>query len=167
MNQDLRIGGVFHVEHIRDGKVIDRQSAKNMVTTQGKNYALDVMFRSAQSKINSWYIGLIGSTAPTTLAVTDAAPNTKGWTQAEPYATPAARPAWSPGAAANASMTNSTAAEYTINAGATLTGIFITDLATKGGNIGTAVVFSTAAFSSPITVVSGDTFRVTYTLGAS
>jgi hypothetical protein len=84
-----------------------------------------------------------------------------GWTEAVPYSN-ANRPQWTCGAAATRAITNASTVDFTINASATLKGLFITTDNTKSGATGT--MWSEAAFSSTVTVANGDTLKVTYTL---
>jgi hypothetical protein len=51
---------------------------------------------------------------------------------------------------------------FTINASATLYGLFISSVSTKSGTTGT--LWATAAFTSTKAVSSGDTLKITYTV---
>jgi hypothetical protein len=77
----------------------------------------------------------------------------------------ATRPQWTCGAAATRTITNAVSVDFTINASATLKGLFITSHSLKGGAVGT--LWSEGAFSSSVVINSGDLLKVTYTLIAS
>ena len=49
----LYLGGVFHVEHVRDGVVIDTWQHGNVVTDEGINHSLNVIFNGA-TQVGQW-----------------------------------------------------------------------------------------------------------------
>ena len=69
-------------------------------------------------------------------------------------------------AAASQGVTNGTTSDFTMNATATIKGLFLNSDSTKSGTAG--LLFSTAAFSGGNqSVNSGDTLKVTYTVSAT
>jgi hypothetical protein len=155
--------GVFHMEHWRDGKLIQTYEAENTVTTDGKNKALDTAFRGV-TQVNPWYIGIINNAGFGGTQVTDTMSAHPGWAEFTGYSE-GTRQAWSPAAAANASLTNSASlATFNITATATLQGLFVTSVSTKGGTTGT--LWSAASFSTTVPVLNGDQIKLTYTLNS-
>ena len=159
----FKLKGIFHVEHIRNGKVLIDFRVKNGITNQGLNYLLDVIF-NGDSKTIGWAIGLIDNAGFTAFAATDIMASHSGWTETAPYSD-AFRGQWEEDASSSQSITNSTPTTFEIDATAALHGVFIVSNFLKLGTSGT--LWSTVAFASVINVVSGDQLRVTYTLNAS
>ncbi len=156
--------GRFTIEHWRDGKLLKTYDNPNDITNVGKNYIFEVMFHDGtQIASSAWVIGLISSSGYSALAAGDTMASHAGWTEFTAYAE-ATRVAWGPGAAASQSITNGTAATFTINGSGTVKGIFITSQNTKSGTSGT--LWSTALFSADVPVSNGDELKVTYTLSA-
>lgn len=154
--------GRFVIEHIRDGKRINRYEMPNGITNVGKNLLLDVMFNGGnQVANNSWFIGLIDNEGYTALAAADTMSSHAGWAAFASYSE-ATRVAWGSGAASSQSTTNATAATFNINGSGTVKGVFVTSNSTKGGTTGT--LWATALFSGDVAVVSGDQLKVTYTV---
>lgn len=152
--------GKFVIEHVRDGKVIGNYDMPNGIVDVGLNSLLDVYFHN-QAQIATWYIGLIDNAGFTALSNSDTMGSHTGWAESTAY-DEATREEWVEDAAASRSITNSTPAEFTMNATATLKGIFVTSVNTKGGTTGT--LWSTAAFSSTVGVQDNDILRITYTV---
>ena len=87
------------------------------------------------------------------------------WSEITAY-TEGARPTYSHAAAASQQVTNSASkATFSINATATVYGIFCTTNSTKGGTTGTLI--SATDFASSKGADSGDTLEVTYTVTAA
>jgi hypothetical protein len=148
-------------QQFRDGQLIDEEITHNGVTVGGKNSLFNIMF-GAGTQITTWYFGLIDNSATTTNDTTDTM-GSHAWAENTAYAE-TTRQQWSPGSASSASITNGTAATFTVNATGTLYGMFVVSNSTKGGTTGT--LWSTAAFNTTKSVASGDTVKLTYTLSA-
>lgn len=155
--------GVFKLEHVRDGKVLNVQEFENGVVNVGKDAILNIMFH-ADPQITTWYLGLIDNAGGPTLAAADTMSSHAGWAELTAY-TEANRVTWTEDAAASQSITNSTAVTFTANATNTVYGIFLTSDNTKGGTTGT--LWATAAFASPVSVVNLDQLKVTYTVSVT
>ncbi|MGN6546469.1 MAG: hypothetical protein ACTHK7_15550 [Aureliella sp.] len=177
MNQ-LNLKGRYTVEHIRNGKVIHSEEFPNLITNEGKNKLLDVMFHG-DTQIGTWYLGLIGLTGYSALAATDVYAQingTNGWDEFVSYTDPAnsdsavTRPAWTEGAAASQSITNGTVVSFDITAAGTVKGIFLAGGAnaqTKSNATAGNILWSAALFSGGDRVVAdGDVLKVTYTVSA-
>lgn len=154
--------GKFTVEHIRDGKVIGTHEFPNGITNGGKDSLLNVYFHAA-TQITTWYLGLVDNASFSAFAAADTMSSHAGWVESTAYSE-AVRQTWSMGASSGQSVTNGTAATFTMNATATIKGIFVPSDSTKGGTTGT--LWSTAAFASTVSVNNGDLLKVTYTVSA-
>jgi len=146
----------YAIEHRRNGEVIGIYDFPNGVVNEGKDHMLDATFLAATTQ-QVWYASLITGTG--TLADTDTMSSHAGWDEFTSYAS-ATRLAWGPDSAASQSITNSTPAEFAINATGTVKGAFLTSDNTKAGTTG--ILFSTALATPEISVLSGDTLRLTY-----
>ena len=161
--QKLEVGGVFKVEQIRDGKVIDSWEEKNRVVNEGLNSLLDVQL-GAGSQLTTWYVGLFeGNFTP---AAEDTAANiASNATESTAY-DEATRPAWSPAAVSSQTITNSASkATFTMNAGKSIYGAFLISDSTKSGTAG--FLFAATKFSAVRTVEPTDQLLVTYTVSAT
>jgi hypothetical protein len=69
MIDSLKVGGVFQVTCYRkDGSIRWQDTAKNIVTTEGLNHILDVLFTgTGESQVDPWYVGLLAA-SPTPAA---------------------------------------------------------------------------------------------------
>jgi hypothetical protein len=154
--------GKFFAEHWRDGVLLERQEFPNGVTNIGKDTILNTMFNSAtQIAQASWCIGIINNASFTALAATDTMASHTGWIEFSGYSE-ANRVAWGPGSSSGQTVTNASAATFDITTTATLQGVFVTSNNTIGGTTGT--LWTTALFSSPIPVTSGDQIKITYSI---
>lgn len=163
MPSALLVGGVFDCEHVRGGEVIDRWQEKNLVTNEGLNALLNIMFNDA-TKISTWYLGLFeGNYTP--VAGLTAATVTSASTECTAY-DESTRVAYNEAAAASQSITNSAnRATFTFNATKTIYGAFLVSASAKSATSGT--LFSAARFSSAKSVVASDQLLLTYTFSAA
>lgn len=151
------------IEHWRDGELLSKQEVPNGITDEGLDHILNTQFHGG-TPITTWYVGLINNSGFTGLDDGDIMSSHTGWTESTSYSG-GARPTWGAGAASGRQITNGTTADFNINAPATIYGLFIvggTGGGTPGGTTGT--LWSTAAFSTPYAVLSGDVLKITYTL---
>jgi hypothetical protein len=158
--EQANASGHYVVECVRDGEVIWTDRIDNLVTTGGKNDALD-KYLAGSAYTAAWFLGLIDSTSYTAVAAADTSASHTGWTENVGYSQ-GARPtaAWS--AASAGSKALSSAATFTINANATVKGCFLISNSTKSGTTG--ILYSAGLFSGGDKVVqSGDTLNVSYT----
>lgn len=160
---NIAVGGVYHGQIVRDGRVIEEFEDHNLVVNQGLNSLLNIYF-NGQTQITSWFLGLFeGNYTP--VATLTAATVTGSSTECTAYGE-ATRPEFVEAAAASQSITNSASrATFTFNATKTIYGAFLVSDATKSGTSGT--LFSAARFNSSKSVVSGDQLLLTYTFSAS
>lgn len=162
-HQQLSFGGMFTVEHIRKGKLIDYEECKNLCVDEGLNSLLNVMFNGA-TQITTWYIGLFeGNYTPVAgvTAATIAAAATESTAYDE-----SVRQTYVEAAASAKSITNSAnKATFTMNATKTIYGAFLVSSSTKSGTSGT--LFSAARFGASKSVADDDQLLITYTFTAA
>ena len=168
MESSLGLGGVFHVEcYGPDGSLKWEDDAKNLVTNEGLNHALDVVLHGTTA-IGTWYVAIVESNTSAAAGMTYASPT---YTESTAY-TEGTRPEYVEAAASSQSTTNSAnKASFSINATKTIYGASLvgggTGATTKGDTAGGGTLFAYGLFSSGRSVVSGDTLQVTYTVSAS
>ncbi len=164
--QSLHIGGAFHVEHYRDGVLIDEWDSKNVVTDEGINHALNVIFNGA-SAVTTWYIGLfINNYTPVAGDTASGFPATAG--EATTQYSEGARQTYVEATSTAKSITNSAnKATFTAASATTVTvyGAFLSSVSTKGGTSGILMAASKFATAKPLE--GGDQLLVTYTINGS
>jgi len=156
----LRLKGVWALEHVRGGAVIDAWRVENDIVNAGAHKLLDVMFRN-QTQLAQWFCGLMDNASFTAIALADTMGSHGGWIECDDY-DEATRPEWLPGAPSARATSNATRMTFTINATRTIQGIFLTSGSAKNGTTGT--LWSAVEFDTPRAVASGDELRIAYTL---
>jgi hypothetical protein len=174
------MGGVFNIEVWRGDKFLRSYRAKNGITNEGKNDALDVLFDGGTQKA-TWFLGLIDLANFTALAADDIYDDIdqagNGWDEFADYTDPAngdsavTRPTWTPGEPASQSITNATVVEFDITSAGTVKGLFVaggTNAQTKSDHTASGnVLWATALFTGgDVAVNNGETLKVTYTVSA-
>jgi hypothetical protein len=154
----MGLKGRFYIEHWREGQCIGKYQIPNGATNIGKNKSLDILFGS-DSKISTWYLGLIDNSGYTAIADADTMASHSGWTEFTDYSA-SDRPTWTPAAASSQAVSNSSPITFTMSGSGTIKGVFCTSDATKSGISGT--LWATALFSTTQPVVSSDQLKVTY-----
>ena len=161
MNQKASLKGRFQIEHRnKAGELVGMYDVPNGIVDVGLNHILETEFNGG-TPITTWYIGLVDNAGFSAFANADTMASHAGWVESTAYSQ-ATRPEWTAGTAASRQITNAATVDFSINATATLKGIFITSNNTKGGTTGT--LWSTAAFASNVSANNGDTLKVTYTV---
>lgn len=153
--------GRYRVEcRDKDGRLKWTDAIENLVTTDGKNDALDKYF-AGSGYTAAWYMGLISATSYTTgPAAGDTAASHGGWTEDQNYSA-GTRPALSWNAAASGSKATQ-AASFSFNATTTIKGCFLITNNAKGG--ATGILYSAGTFGGgDKAAASGDTLNVTWT----
>lgn len=159
----IKAGGIFTIQHIRDGQCIHEEEVKNLVTNQGLNHILNTVFNGT-APVTTWYVGLFeGNYTP---LATDTATNFPvSATECIAY-DEAGRVEYNEAASTAQSITNSAnKAAFTINATKTVFGGFLASVATKSSTAGT--LMAAAKFGTSRSVNAGDQLLITYTFGAS
>jgi len=159
-------GGVYTVECFdKDGNLKWSSKTPNLVVNVGLQ-DMNSKYFVGSTYTATWYLGLYGAAASNNPAAGDSMSAHGGWTEITPYSN-STRPACTFGSAtlANPSVisNSASAAQFNINATATVGGAFLVSNNTKGGSTG--ILFSASDFQSPgdRSVASGDTLNVTYT----
>jgi hypothetical protein len=158
----LTLSGRFVVEHWdRDETLKAIYEVPNGIVDVGLNHILDTQFNGG-TPITTWYIGLVDNATFSAFADADTLSSHGGWDEFTSY-TESNRVTWASDAAATRAVSNSTTADFSINATGNLKGIFVSSNNVKTtGNTGT--LWATAAFSSVVATANGDTLKVTYTV---
>lgn len=155
--------GRYDCQIIRNGKVIDEWSEKNLVVNEGLNALLNIMF-NASAQITTWYTAIFEGNYTPVAGVT-AANIASASTECTAY-TSSTRPEYQEAAASSQSITNSAnRSSFVFNASKTVYGAFLISSNVKNGTTGT--LFSAARFATPKSVESGDELLLTYTFTAS
>jgi hypothetical protein len=161
MKNKIGLKGNFIVKHFdNNGLLKGEYNIPNGIVDEGLEHLLDVGFH-AVAATPTWYIGLVDNAGWTAWSDSNLMNSHAGWSECVAY-TAATRPEWTEGAAASRAITNAVTVDFAINDTKVLKGIFITSDNTKGGTTG--ILWSTAAFTSTVSVENGDTFKVTYTI---
>jgi len=160
----VKIGGIFTLEHYRNGKLIGITSGHNIIPTAGLNRINDVMLHGT-TQITTWYCTLVETNTTPAAGMTYAVPS---YTECTAY-DEATRPEYVEGAASAGVTTNSAnKAAFTMNATKTLYGASLvgggTAPSTKGNTDGGGVLFCYAKFASSRAVVDDDVVNLTYQL---
>ena len=166
-NQEMKIGGIFTYEHIRDGEVIDTWQEHNIVTNQGLNYVLGAAMAGATT-VTTWYVGLFRNnytpTATDTAAVFPGSGVANEATTA--VLTNSVRPTWTQAGASLQNVTNSASpAVFTFNASTNIYGAFLVSSNVLGGTTGTLAAGS--QFASVRAMLTADVLNVTYSLSVA
>ena len=155
----LGLAGLFEVEIIRGGNVVDIFVIPNLVTNAGYDEILDKFWRGANYTA-SLFVGLISS-SPVPV-VGDTMLSHGAWTEIAAYSE-TVRQTLIMGAVADQSTNNSAnKASFSIDTNSqNIGGAFICTDNTKNGTGG--VLIAAAAFTEDKGVGAGDTFNFTYT----
>lgn len=146
-----------------DGELKWSDLAENTVVNTGLDDLLDKYFKGA-AYTASHFVGLTDGLP--TIAAGDTMASHVGWAEVAAYSE-ATRQAFSPGAVAAQSVDNSALkAVFSINATATVGGMFLATNNTKSGVTG--ILYGVAAFTGgDKAVANGDTLNVTVTATAA
>lgn len=156
------VHGRYHVEHFREGELIDEFDFDNIVVNEGLIFLLNLAFTNA-SNVGGWYLGVF--TNNYTPVATDTAATITGNAGEFTGYSGGARPTFTPAAATQPtpSLNNtSNRASFTFTGTATLIGAFLVSSATPGGTSGT--LYSAAQFPSSKQVSNTDNMLLSYTL---
>ena len=160
LDGSMPVMGVFELEHRRNGKLIGRDIASNIVTTEGLNHILSTVVAGG-SAVSPWYIALFeGNYTP--VAGLTAATFTASATECTAY-DEAARVAYVEGTPSGGVIDNSASrAVFTMNATKTIYGGALLSVSTKSSTSGT--LLAAGRFSSSRAVVDVDELSLWYSL---
>lgn len=169
VSEQARAHGRYHVAlYDADGNLKWHESFDNLVTTVGKNAALDAFLAGSSYSVTGPYLGLINGSASSAV-VGDTMASHAAWlevggTNAPAYSGGRKTAAWS--AASAGAKSTSASASFTFSSGGTVGGCF---LVFGSGAVSTVdntggVLYSAGAFTGGSKVVSaGDVLNVSYT----
>ena len=155
-------------QHIRNGKIIDEWTDRNVVTDEGLTYLLDVGFKDG-TKIASWYLATFESDTTPDGSETYAVPVYTECTAIDE----ATRPACTLGSISSQSVDNSASkATFTYSGTKTIYGAALvgggTAATTKADTAGGGKLYCVSRFTSGSkSVVDDDVLKVTVTLAAA
>lgn len=133
-------------------------SFRNLVTNDGKDNLLDIMFDAA-TQVTTWYLGLVSGASPT-FAAADTLASHGGWTEFTGYS--GNRQAIGFGEPAAQSLVSSSDVSFSITGSGTVGGAFVCSAATGTSGI----LYSEGDLDADRTVANGDTLNVEVTLSA-
>lgn len=170
MEPKIAVGSVYEIEHWRkctfrsEGWIADVTADHNVVTNEGLNNLLDVMFHNS-TQTATWYIALFNTDTTPASGDTYATP---AYTESSNYSE-AARQEYNEAAASSESMTNSAnKASFTMSTTETIYGAALVSDSSKGDTAATdAVLFGAAQFASSKSVAPDDVLKITVTISAS
>lgn len=158
--ESIEVTGSYQVTCIdKDGNEKWEEKIKNLVVTVGKNDLLDKYF-AGSAYTAAWYLSLVDGASTPTYAAGDTMSSHAGWSESVAYSNSTrVAVSWN---SASASSKASTTTAFSINATATIAGVFLTTVSTKSGTTGT--LYSAGSFTAGSrAVLSGDTLNVVYT----
>lgn len=170
MKPKITVGSVYEIEHWRkcsfrsEGWVADVTMDHNVVTNEGLNNLLDVMFHGS-TQTSTWYIALFNDDVTPASGDTYASPS---YTESSNYSE-ASRQEFNEAAASSESITNSAnKASFTMSTTETIYGAALVSSDSKGDTAASgAVLFGAAKFASSKSVASDDVLKITVTISAS
>lgn len=161
----VKICSKWDVEHWRGDQMLSKTLDRNIVTNEGLNALLDIMFH-ASTQITTWYVGITKTAATTPAATMSYA--TPVFTESSDYSE-STRAEYVEAAAASKSITNTAnKATFTANTTVDIYGGFLcgggTSASSKGDTAGGGKLFCFANFSSVKSMTSGDVLKVVVTI---
>lgn len=162
--------GVFHFEcYDKHGRLKWRDTAPNVVTTVGKNLALDTYLAGAAYTVTGPFMGLISDQSFTGVNAADTMASHAGWLEAgnanpPTYTSPRKTAVWDAAAAGSKSL--SAPLSFAITGSGTVKGAFlvygsgaVNTIDNTGGTLYSAGLFT----GGDKIVANGDTLNVSYT----
>ena len=159
----LRIGGVFTVEHIRNGEVIGSEVVPNIVTNEGLDYILDCAMSNGTQNATH-YIGIFSNNyTPQAANVMATFAGVGVANEITTEVDEINRPTWvEPGVSAQTITNSASPAVFTANTTVSAYGAFLSSDNTLDGTTG--VLVAASKFAAVRNLLNTDTLNVTYTL---
>ncbi len=159
------IESVWDFELYRGGKLIDYERVHNLITDEGLNAWLNIMFHGS-TQISIWYVVLFSTNTTILSSHTYASP---GYTEVNSEVDEATRQEFVESAATAKSLTNSASkALYTFNTSATIYGAALVGggsaPTTKADTAGGGTLFAAAKFAASKAVADDDILATTVTI---
>jgi hypothetical protein len=167
--RDLGLSGmitsIWDFELYRGGKLIDYERVHNLITDEGLNSWLNIMF-NAGTQITTWYVVLFSTDTTILSTHTYAVP---GYTEVTAKVDEATRVAFTEATSTAQSITNSASkALYTFNDSETIYGAALVgggaSATTKGDTAGGGTEFAAAKFAASKAVADDDILATTVTI---
>lgn len=161
----IKVGGEFVVTcRDPDGNIKWVEKAKNIVTNVGLQHILDILFVSATSQVDPWYVGLTDGTP--SVAAGDTMSSHAGWSEVTAY-DEANRQTFTDARTGQSVDNDGNEAVFTIDTNSTtIGGAFLCSDNTVGGSTGT--LLCVAAFTGgDKSADDNDTLTVDYTFSAA
>lgn len=165
LKQGVKLGGVFHVKCFdKHGNLKWEDTAPNLVTNVGLEFILDILFVSATTQLDPFYVGLTDGTP--TAAAGDTMLSHAGWSEVTAY-DEAVRQTYVDVRSGQSVSNTASKATFTIDTNSTtIGGAFLISDSTKGGTSGT--LLCVAAFTGgDKSADDDDSLEVTYTFSAA
>lgn len=159
----MKLTGKYKVTVERGGKIIGVREGMNMITDEGKNAILELLFGASTKP--SLFVGLINNSPTPVVAAADTFASHAGWVEATTY-DEADRQALVMGTAASKTIATSAQSVFTISGAVSIYGFFICDDDAKG-NTGANFLWNTARFDSVISAIDDDVVKVDYSVSIS
>ena len=154
------IGGVFGMEHWRNGKLLDKQFAHNLVVNEGRTYILNTIYKNTV-RSDPWYVLLTATATP--LVGWTAANQGSTWNEFTSYSE-ATRQEFVDGAISSFRIDNTASqATFNVTSSGTVNGAGLSDVSVKGGTTGN--LLCATDFATARVVDSPDIINITYTVG--
>lgn len=158
------VGGYFEFwDYKADGSLRWYEKTHNVYVTEGITYILTTIFKNG-TRADPLYVGLNATNTPA--AGWTMTNNGSTWNESVVYSN-ATRQEFTDGTITTGTLSNTgNEASFSINAGGTVYGAFLTTDSTKAGTTGSLVCSCNFTEGSRV-LVSGDTLKVRYTVGAA
>ena len=170
--ENLEAKGSYLIECVGpDGRLKWKETAKNLVTTVGKNELLDKALAGSAYTVTGPYLGLVSSTSYSAVATADTMSSHGGWLEAgsanaPTYSGNRKTGAWA--GASGGSKALSSPVSFGITGTGTVKGCFMVfgSAATNAVDGAVGILLSAGLFSGgDKSVANGDTLNVSYSLG--
>lgn len=149
---------------MENGLVVARREIHNLITTAGKNHALDVVFGNASpvAQVDPWYFGLINNTPSPVLLAADTLASHTGWAELEPGTDYTGnRQEWDDADAASGAKATTSVATFPILTSKTVYGAFLASVASgTSGILMSEGAFTVSDVAVPLPVVNGQDLKV-------
>lgn len=164
---DMKLGGYFTIEHVRDGEVIHSEVQHNIVTNEGLNHILNTVFNGG-TQVTTWYVGLFKNNyTPVATDVADTFHEAGYAGEATEY-DETVRQTYVEATSTAQSITNSASkATFTINGSITVYGAFLSNVSAKSTGAASDTLMAATLFTASRAVISGDQLLITYTFNAA